>query len=128
MTLHFRGSPTHAAYLENGVSPAGAVGKLLCALPSLSDSVRYRGMTLCTVIGVEMGEKAFGAAAAGAEVWLTLRAEHDSDLSALHDAVIDCAERLALERGFWPLSQGLPGCIFRNRRRRKPSTAPYVAL
>ena len=111
MTLHFRGSPTHAAYPENGVSPAGAVGKLLCALPSLSDSVRYRGMTLCTVIGVEMGEKAFGAAAAGAEVWLTLRGEHDSDLSALHDAVIDCAERLALEdklRFFWEVQDVFP--------------------
>lgn len=119
VTLHFRGSPTHAAYPENGISPAGAVGKLLCALPSLSNPLQYSGMTLCTVIGVEMGEKAFGAAAAEAEVWLTLRGEHDRDLSALHDAIIGCAERLAAEdrlRFFWevqdvfPSTENTPDC------------------
>lgn len=95
LTLYLRGKPTHAAYPENGVSPAGAVGQLLCALPELSAPERYTGMTLCTVVGAKMGEKAFGAAAAEAEVWLTLRAEHDRDLSALEDAVLSLAEELA---------------------------------
>lgn len=111
MTLHFRGSPTHAAYPENGVSPASAVGKLLCSLPALSDPARYSGMTLCTVIGVEMGEKAFGTAAAEAEVWMTLRGEHDRDLSALHDAILTCAEGLASEDGLrfsWEVQDVFP--------------------
>ena len=77
VTLRFVGKPTHAAYPENGVSPAIAVGNLLCAVPELSAPELYSGMTLCTVIGVQMGEKAFGAAAEAAEVWLTLRGEHD---------------------------------------------------
>jgi len=119
VTLHFRGSPTHAAYPENGVSPAGAVGKLLCTLPALSDPNRYSGMTLCTVIGTEMGEKAFGSAAAEAEVWLTLRGEHDRDLSALYDEILVCAERLAAEdrlRFSWevqdvfPATENRPDC------------------
>ena len=52
-------------------------------------------MTLCTVIGVQMGEKAFGAAAADAEIWLTLRAEHDSDLALLEQCILDRAGALA---------------------------------
>ncbi len=99
VTLHFAGKPTHAAYPENGVSPASAVGRLLCAVPDLSDPARYTGMTLCTVIGVEMGEKAFGAAAEQAEVWLTLRGEHDRDLNKLFDAVLALSEALASEYG-----------------------------
>ncbi len=99
VTVRFAGKPTHAAYPELGVSPSMAVGRLLCAVPKLSDPARYEGMTLCTVIGVHMGEKAFGAAAEGAEVWLTLRAEHDRDLKALYDSVLELAETLAAEYG-----------------------------
>ena len=99
VTLRFKGKPTHAAYPENGVSPALAVGRLLCAVPELSDPVHYEGMTLCTVIGVEMGEKAFGAAAEGAEVWLTLRGEHDADLNKLFAGVLTLSEQLAKEYG-----------------------------
>lgn len=103
LILHFGGKPTHAAYPEHGISPAPAVGRLLCALPDLSSPERYTGMTLCTVIGVEMGEKAFGAAAAAAEVWLTLRAEHDGDLAALHEAILHLGNVLA-EQGWLTFS------------------------
>ena len=99
VTLRFAGKPTHAAYPENGISPALAVGRLLCAVPQLSAPDQYSGMTLCTVIGVDMGEKAFGAAAEKAEVWLTLRGEHDEDLNKLFDGVLAFAENAAAEYG-----------------------------
>lgn len=99
VTIRFTGKPTHAAYPELGVSPATAVGRLLCAIPELSNPAKYTGMTLCTVIGTQMGEKAFGAAAAAAEVWLTLRGEHDTDLERLNDAVLDLSRQLAEEYG-----------------------------
>ena len=97
VTLIFKGKPTHAAYPENGISPATAVGKLLCEIPALSSVKKYNGMTLCTVIGVEMGEKAFGAAAEKAEIWLTLRAEHDCDLVTLNNSILQFSETLAKE-------------------------------
>lgn len=93
--LTFTGAPTHAAYPELGISPASAVGELLVGLPDAARPDRYGGMTLCTVIGVRMGEKAFGAAAADGEVWLTLRAEHDADLDALQTRILDLARALA---------------------------------
>lgn len=97
VTLIFRGKPSHAAYPENGISPATAVGRLLCEIPVLSAPEKYTGMTLCTVIGVEMGEKAFGVSAENAEVWLTLRAEHDCDLAALQEGILHLSENLAEE-------------------------------
>ena len=99
VTLRFTGKPTHAAYPENGISPATAVGRLLCAVPALSDPAQYSGMTLCTVIGAQMGEKAFGAAAEAAEVWMTLRGEHDTDLNKLFAGVLRLSEQLAEEYG-----------------------------
>ena len=95
VTLRFLGAPTHAAYPENGKNPALAVGKLLCALPEIAAQAHYTGMTLCTVIGAELGEKAFGAACAQGEVWLTLRAEHNADLEKLRTSVLGCAKALA---------------------------------
>ena len=119
VTLRFVGKPTHAAYPENGVSPALAVGRLLCSVPELSEPSRYRGMTLCTVIGVEMGEKAFGAAAEKAEVWLTLRGKHDGDLNKLFDSVLTLSETLSEEFGLafsyevqdvFPATENDPDC------------------
>lgn len=95
LTLRFAGAPAHAAYPEDGISPAPAVGDLLNGLSHLSAPEKYGGMVLCTVIGVQMGEKAFGSAAANAEVWLTLRAEHDRDLASLERRILDRAEASA---------------------------------
>ncbi len=97
--LSFLGRPTHAAYPEHGLSPAQGVGRLLCALPELARPDRYGGMTLCTVIGAEMGGRSFGTAAAQAEVRLTLRAERDQDLEALFEAILQLAGSLAQEYG-----------------------------
>lgn len=119
VTLRLVGKPTHAAYPENGISPATAVGQLLCAVPELSDPAKYSGMTLCTVIGVNMGEKAFGAAAEAAEVWLTLRGEHDRDLNKLFADVLSLTEALAAQFGLafsyevqdvFPATENDPAC------------------
>lgn len=93
--VRFTGKATHAAYPENGISPANAVGRFLNILPELSDQSLYNGMVLCTVIGATMGEKAFGAAAADAELWLTLRAEQEKELNILRDKVISAAKSIA---------------------------------
>lgn len=95
LTLTFQGKPAHAAYPETGISPAPAVGEFLCQLPKLYAPDLYAGMTLCTVIGVEMGKKAFGSAASQGEIWLTLRGERDDDLEYLYQRIITLARELA---------------------------------
>ena len=119
MILRFTGKPTHAAYPENGISPSQAVGELLTFIPQVIAPENYGGMTLCTVIGVKMGERAFGAAAADAEVWLTLRAEFNRDLEALNSAVLSKSQELSeifhLGFGFeyedvFPATENTPAC------------------
>ena len=119
VTLEFHGKPTHAAYPENGISPAEAIAGLLSSLPALSTPDNFSGMTLCTVIGMHMGEKAFGAAAADAEVWLTLRAEHDKDLLQLEEGILQHSEQLADKYGLmfsyeiqdvFPSTENDPAC------------------
>lgn len=97
LILTLCGKPAHAAYPEHGISPAPAVGQFLCSLPSLSAPSRYTSMTLCTVIGTQMGERAFGKAASQAEIWLTLRAAQDIDMRELQTAIIGELQRLADE-------------------------------
>lgn len=120
VTLSFTGQPTHAAYPEYGISPAQGVGRLLCGLPELADPSRYGGMTLCTVIGAKMGERAFGTAAAQAEVWLTLRAERDEDLEHLRKEILRYAAALAEEyslafdhwvQDVFPATINHPSCV-----------------
>ena len=95
LIIHYTGKPAHAAYPEGGISPAAAVGELLCALPELTDPQRYEGMAMATVIGCRMGEKAFGKAASDAEVWLTLRGEYRHDFEQLTEEIRHKAEELA---------------------------------
>lgn len=97
LIIDFKGAPAHAAYPENGISPAKATGQLLCELEELAAPGHYAGMVLCTVIGVSMGEKAFGMAAAQAQIWLTVRGEHDEDIFLLNKKICDRAEELAKE-------------------------------
>ena len=49
------------------------------------------------MIGMHMGEKAFGVAAEQAEVWLTLRAEHDADLEKLQADILELSKLLATD-------------------------------
>ena len=118
LTLHFAGRAAHAAYPEQGVSPAAAVGKLLCILPQLSPP-ESSGISMCTVIGASLGEKAFGKAAAAAEIWVTLRAERQQELRDLFVWTLALAQRAAdgdgliftwEEQDVFPATENDPAC------------------
>lgn len=91
MTVTFTGTPTHAAYPEDGRNPGYAAARLIAALPELTGKDRYRGLAMATLIGADIGGKAFGTAAGSAEVRLTLRAWHEDDLKAMITAIRDRA-------------------------------------
>lgn len=82
MAVTLEGIRAHAAYPETGISPAGALGKVLCRMTELNREAAER-QGLCTVIGARLGEAAFGTAPGYAELWLTLRAQRDGVLDAL---------------------------------------------
>ncbi len=95
LTLRITGCQTHAATPELGRSPARALGRLLCTLPEPAPPQSAAGLALCTVAGARLGKKAFGIAAAQAELWLTLRAERDEPLEEMQAAILHKMHELA---------------------------------
>ncbi|MBO4420137.1 MAG: M20/M25/M40 family metallo-hydrolase [Oscillospiraceae bacterium] len=80
------GTPTHAAYPENGVNPSAAAARLALELPAIAAKTaeEYHCMALATVVGMRSGERAFGVAASSASLWVTLRAEKEAAFRALN--------------------------------------------
>ena len=77
LDIGLHGSPTHAAYPENGINPSAAVAQLALELPVLAahTAEKHHCMTLATIVGLRSGERAFGVAASEGSLWVTLRAE-----------------------------------------------------
>lgn len=118
MTISFEGKPTHAAYPENGINPGFAAARLVCALPEITDDSIYSGLTMATLIGGDIGEKAFGSAAANAELWLTLRAWNNTDIEALTDRIMDRADREAAAdevKTSFSFTEGFPATVNDNQ-------------
>lgn len=92
MTISMTGAAAHAAYPEFGRNPGFAAARLISALPELTRPDRYSGLTMATLVGADIGGRAFGSAAATAELRLTLRASQDGDLSMLISAIQQAAE------------------------------------
>lgn len=126
MELVLTGKPTHAAYPELGVSPAAAVAKLLTFLQSAAEDKAYSGGCMVTIVGVSMGEKAFGVAAAKAQVWATIRSEVQTELVMLKEAILQKAKQLAQEEGLqletqlydvFPATENQEACVEQVRKR-----------
>lgn len=92
------GSPTHAAYPENGVNPTAAVAALALRLPKLAAEAAEANacMALATIVGMHTGDRAFGVAASQGVLWATLRAEKAEAFETLN-AQVDQAVREAAE-------------------------------
>lgn len=99
LTISFTGAPAHAAYPEFGRNPAHALGQMLCGLNADAAPDQYRGMVLCTVVGAQAGERAFGVAASTASLWLTIRGHYGGDLAALQERLTARARTLAEQDG-----------------------------
>lgn len=96
LDVHLAGSPTHAAYPENGINPSAAVARLALELPAIATQVaqKHACMTLATVVGMRSGKRAFGVAASAGSLWVTLRAETGAafeELNARADKAVHAA-------------------------------------
>ncbi len=87
MTIHFHGQKSHACYPENGRNPAFAISKLILKLDEIRESGNYQGMTLITVIQVNVGEHAFGTNAGEGELLLTVRGAFEEELRDLIQSI-----------------------------------------
>ncbi len=83
MIISLEGSPAHASQPEAGKNPAFAVAKIIDAIPGLLDPSKSKGMVLCTVIQVDVGERAFGVSASKGRLLLTIRALYEEEMDRL---------------------------------------------
>jgi len=96
----FRGTTSHAAYPEQGRSPATAVAQLIQGLAGLPDSVNEGdGIAKLTVIHARIGEAAFGTTPGEAEVMATLRSDREEILERLREGVVDLAQGIGQAHG-----------------------------
>ncbi len=86
------GRTAHAASPETGVSPVGAMAKLMPALNALATGTVENGdLVRCTVTHAVIGEPAVGISPAHGEIWATLRTSTDDQMAAL----VEKAEAMA---------------------------------
>ncbi|NNE09656.1 MAG: amidohydrolase [Gemmatimonadetes bacterium] len=92
MCVRLTGKTAHAAQPESGISPAGAMCRIIDGLAGLQAG--GSGETaFVTIAGARLGEKAFGTAPGHAAIWATLRAEKDETMREL----VTLSERIVHE-------------------------------
>lgn len=99
MIIKMIGKPTHASQPEFGINPAYGMAKIINAIPSLTDKEANKGLVLCTIIQVNIGERAFGIAAHKGELLMTIRAELEDELDKLQEDLEKLAKEISLEEG-----------------------------
>jgi amidohydrolase len=95
MAIHMEGTPTHASQPELGRNPAFAIARIINTISELTCQENNKGIVLCTVIQVDIGERAFGIAASKGDLLLTIRAQFEEELDELQQQL----ENLSLEQG-----------------------------
>ncbi|MDR1541929.1 MAG: amidohydrolase [Clostridiales bacterium] len=104
MTISMKGVSTHASAPELGKNPAFAIAEIIGRIPGLIDPKDYKGLILCTVICVDIGEEAFGISAHDGRLLLTIRGQYESEMDALQEALEkiskEQADKYGLELSF----------------------------
>ena len=96
--IRLTGKTAHAAQPETGNSPIKAVYQLLPLFEQLPMLINSQSdFTFATVVGVKLGEKSFGTSPSDAEIYVTLRSEHNNEMKRLVDIVNDKVIELAIQ-------------------------------
>jgi amidohydrolase len=99
MIIDMVGAPSHASQPEKGRNPAFAIAKIIDGIPIWTEASTNKGMVLCTVIQVDVGERAFGISASRGQLILTLRAEYEDELHILKSKIEELSKELAHQYG-----------------------------
>jgi amidohydrolase len=99
MVIHMEGAPSHASEPERGKNPSFAIAKIIDSIPDLINDKKNKGLVLCTVVQVDIGERAFGVSAGRGDLLLTIRALYENELMALQKNLEDIAKDQAGKYG-----------------------------
>ncbi|MEB1808823.1 MAG: amidohydrolase [Bacillaceae bacterium] len=99
MTIRMEGAPAHASQPEDGSNPAFAIAKIINSIPEFTVAKKNKGMVLCTVVQVDIGERAFGLSASKGELLLTIRAFYEKELVGLQKSLEELSLSLSAQYG-----------------------------
>ncbi|MDR3174629.1 MAG: amidohydrolase [Treponema sp.] len=99
MIIYMKGIPCHASQPEDGRNPAFAIAEIVGRIPEFTDPVGRKGLVMCTVICIDVGEEAFGMSASEGRLLLTIRGEYDDEMDALKHKLENTAKEQAEKYG-----------------------------
>lgn len=100
LIVEFKGATSHAAYPEEGKSPARAMAKMIEGLEKLNHDFDSQGhFSLVTVVSASLGEHSFGISPGAANVMATLRSYDEETLARLQERAAEMARSLAQQDG-----------------------------
>jgi amidohydrolase len=100
LVIRLEGRTSHAAYPEQGHSPAAALSRLLTELVALPVALeRDDALALVTVVHARLGEVAFGTSPGEAEIMATLRSDDEAVLGELRKRAVALARAAAEDDG-----------------------------
>ncbi|MCP4897253.1 MAG: amidohydrolase [bacterium] len=100
ITVELSGITAHAAQPEQGVAPTTAMCRVVHELEDLAATLDFDSeYSFATVVGAQLGEKAFGTAPGFARIWATLRSKTDSDMNRMANRVEDMVSQIAEAEG-----------------------------
>ncbi len=121
LTISLHGRQSHASAPESGVNPAEAIARIVLFSRELL-AAPHKGMVLCTVTGVRVGTGDFGISAGDGEIRLTLRAEHETEMHDMEQALLGFAAQQAQDEGlvlehhvsdYFPETRNYDACLER---------------
>ncbi|MGI6177861.1 MAG: M20 metallopeptidase family protein [Eubacterium sp.] len=99
MSIFLKGTPTHASSPELGKNPVFALTRIVDAIPRFTDTSSHKGLVMCTVVQLDVGEYAFGVAASEGVLRMTIRGEIESEMDGLQKSLEDLARAEAEREG-----------------------------
>ncbi len=94
--IQLTGQTSHAAYPEQGKSPAQAMSTLITDLVSLPIPLEQSDrLAMVTIVHARLGETSFGTSPGRAEIGATLRSDSDQTLAELKQMTLQTACRIA---------------------------------
>ena len=99
MSIYFEGKPAHASQPEVGINPSLAIANIVRGIPDFTAKENNKGLVLCTIVQIDVGEKAFGIAASKGVIRMTIRALYENELDILQANLEQVAKREAEKHG-----------------------------
>ncbi|MGF1766961.1 amidohydrolase [Enterovibrio makurazakiensis] len=94
VSVKFTGTTAHAAYPETAINPSRAIRQLMIDIEGFPSTIK-NGLTMSTIVHINLGKPAFGTTPESGELMATLRSDSNKSFASLCDHVKERAQYYA---------------------------------